>query len=313
MLVQNISSEIQYVVNTPEPWSRVAVVGARDEDLFSDDVVTQVTDAKLKARETGNPVHVDVPAAPGSGDLKWRLTIECLGGAGDEAHLVTTVQDHSEITRRDALNTALLREVSHRSKNLLAMVLGLCTQTARFATDIDDFLYRFRGRVLSMSRTQDIVTDSKWRGARFRALAHSQTDPFLTGFAETCSVEGEDPYLSPIGALHVGLALHELSVNSAARGSLGRRPGQIRMTARYDEVDAQSTDVDSGNLTIEWHECLDPDTSGALWGDEVDAPDFARPLLTNVVPTSLGGSASFRGDDRELRYTLNVPPDQYEP
>ncbi|MCR2327014.1 hypothetical protein NSR98_25480, partial [Salmonella enterica] len=84
--------------------------------------------------------------------------------------IVTTAVEISELKHREQVLKILLREVSHRSKNLLAIIQSIAMQTARFSGSVDQFLQKFRGRLYSLSNSQDLVTDSNWHGAAFREL-----------------------------------------------------------------------------------------------------------------------------------------------
>ena len=81
-----------------------------------------------------------------------------------------TAVDITEQKRREQALRALLREVAHRSKNLLAIIQSIATQTGRYSETVDDFLSRFRGRLQSLASTQDLVTSSDWRGAALQDL-----------------------------------------------------------------------------------------------------------------------------------------------
>ena len=84
--------------------------------------------------------------------------------------VITTAIDVTDRKRREQTLRALLREVSHRSKNLLAIIQSIATQTGRYSGSIDGFLSRFRGRLQSLASSQDLVTSSNWRGADLREL-----------------------------------------------------------------------------------------------------------------------------------------------
>ncbi|TGU42030.1 histidine kinase, partial [bacterium M00.F.Ca.ET.146.01.1.1] len=90
--------------------------------------------------------------------------------AGEVQGVVTTMVETTEQKRREQTLKTLLREVSHRSKNLLAIIQSIATQTGRYSETLGDFLTRFRGRLQSLASSQDLVTSSNWRGAALREL-----------------------------------------------------------------------------------------------------------------------------------------------
>jgi len=81
--------------------------------------------------------------------------------------LITTGVNVTELRMREQVLKILLREVIHCSKNLLAIMQSIAVQTARFSDSVISFLKKFQGRIQSLSHSQDLVTDSNWRGALF--------------------------------------------------------------------------------------------------------------------------------------------------
>ena len=153
------------------------------------------------------------------------------GDCGDVHGVVTTMVETTEQKRREQTLRTLLREVSHRSKNLLAIIQSIATQTGRYSGHIDDFLTRFRGRLQSLASSQDLVTSSNWRGAALRELVIGQVGRYGADPAHSLRFQGANPYLNPNAALHIGLAMHELAVNSVSYGALSRPDGFVEVTA----------------------------------------------------------------------------------
>ncbi|TIO65382.1 MAG: sensor histidine kinase, partial [Mesorhizobium sp.] len=111
--------------------------------------------------------------------------------------------------------------------------------------------------------------------------------------------DGENPYLNPNAALHIGLAMHELAVNSVSYGALSQPDGRIRVSARI----AAGSETSPGLLLI-WTERI-----GAGRRTE---NRFGSVALERVVPTSLNGSASLDIDDDRLEYRLTIPRGNFE-
>src|SRR5690606_33607916 len=118
--------------------------------------------------------------------------------------------------------------------NLLAVIQSIASQTGRHADSIDQFLTRFRGRVQSMASSQDLVTSSNWRGAMLRELIHGQVAKYSDEPARSVRFKGHDVQLFPNAALHVGLAMHELIVNSVSFGALSKPRGQVAVMSQSD-------------------------------------------------------------------------------
>src|SRR5690606_18156115 len=106
--------------------------------------------------------------------------------------------------------------------------------TGRYSTSIETFLDRFRGRLQSLASSQDLVTSSNWRGAMLSELIEGQVSRFRGEADDGVRFKGVDVYLNPNAALHIGLALHELVVNSMSHGALSRPHGQVLLTSNLD-------------------------------------------------------------------------------
>ena len=211
--------------------------------------------------------------------------------------VITTAIDVTDRKRREQTLRALLREVSHRSKNLLAIIQSIATQTGRYSGTIDGFLARFRGRLQSLASSQDLVTSSNWRGADLRELVLGQVGRYVTDPARHLHIEGVNPYLNPNAALHIGLALHELAVNSVSYGALSKANGFVTINAERG---------DAGSFTLGWREAIAPHSAAA--GER----RFGSVALERVVPAALNGSARLAIGERELEYSLSIPAGSFE-
>jgi len=215
--------------------------------------------------------------------------------------IVTIIADVTEAREREVALASLIREVSHRSKNLLAIVLSIAAQTANHAGNVEDFLATFRGRVLALSWAQDLVTERDWLGTSFQRLVLAQLGHGRRELPEGIELDGDNPTLGPNAALHVGLAIHELITNATDHGALSNgTPGDIRVGARLEYVNGGGL-----QLVIDWRERLVPRPAKAEPGH------FGSIVLRQVVPRSLGGKAEFDVGEDAVRYRLVVPGDQF--
>lgn len=230
--------------------------------------------------------------------------VTCLPDRAEDGTIdgvVTIIADVTDTREREMALTSLMREVSHRSKNLLAIVLSIAARTATHADSIDDFLLKFRGRVQALAWTQDLVTENDWLGTSFERLvlaqlAHGRREP-----PHGIRLRGDNPTLGPNAAMHVGLAIHELVTNATRHGALSvGAPGAIRIGARLEH--ANGSDM---QLVIDWLEEILPDRA------DPEPDHFGSIILRQVVPRSLGGQAEFDIGKAGVRYRLVVPGDQF--
>lgn len=99
-------------------------------------------------------------------------------------------------------------------------------------TDKTQFLRRFTERIQSLTKSQDIITDSNWRGGHISDLAMLQVTRIVPVIDGQISVTGGDVELTPNGSLYVGLALHELCTNAISFAALSLANSTIEINTR---------------------------------------------------------------------------------
>lgn len=289
--------------NIPSYWQEKWKAGGQDCDFIFSTSMSRLDHAKRTALETGIAQNVELAINDGD-KLRWiEFHIDCdRDSGGNVLGLVTTALEISELKRREQVLKTLLREVSHRSKNLLAIVQSIASQTARFTDSVDDFLLKFRGRIQSLSYSQDLVTDSNWHGALFLDLVRSQIEKYTDINDERLIIESDNPYLFPGAALHVGLALHELIINATSFGGLSIPYGRVVISAKI-----QRTEKGDEELVFHWEE-TNPSMPEVYQHD----PRFGSAVLQRIVPSAVGGHAEYRVDGAGAVYSLTVPAEQFD-
>jgi PAS domain S-box-containing protein len=208
-----------------------AIVGRTDDDILSDGSRAAVVALKRKALDSGvaqdGEVSVDVEAA-----LRWYdLHVEPLRDAGN--HVVGLTGAAVDITGRkegEAHLRLLMRELTHRSKNLLAVIQAMARQTGRHAGSIEAFLDQFSARVQALATSHDLLIQESWYGVSLPELVRSQLGHYLDRSGSQVSIEGEAVILKPEVAQSLGLAIHELATNAAKYGALSLPDGRISIS-----------------------------------------------------------------------------------
>lgn len=182
---------------------------------------------------------------------------------------------------------ALLAEIDHRVKNVLAAVQSMASQSARRAVSLDGFLKTFSGRLRAMASAQELLTATRWRGASIHNLATATLSTLAPGQTRW---EGADLFLTPRAANALALALHELAVNAVRHGALSTDSGTVDLHWRASA---------DGGFEIDWIE------SG---GPRVTPPStrgFGTLLLEEVTGRELDGEvvSDFRGGGLRVRIT----------
>ena len=300
VLYQDPNLETVWARNMAAPWATVTDTGLQNNLPRSQS--ERLDAARRNVIATGDPERLELSLSSEDGVRWFHVWIDADRGAdGSVQGVVTTKLEITEQRRREQTLKTLLREVSHRSKNLLAIIQSIASQTGRYSDGIADFLIRFRGRLQSLASSQDLVTSSNWRGAELHELISGQVSRYASDPARSLRFKGANPYLNPNAALHIGLAMHELAVNSVSYGALSRSGGFVEVTARL-------ADGNDGKQAL-----------SVVWSEDFSSRDkrpsqkrFGSVALERVVPTSLNGTAELHIADGRLEYRLVVPHGNFE-
>jgi two-component sensor histidine kinase len=299
---QDSHLRVNWARNVPGSWTRHDIVGLTDPEYLPAADMDRVVQLKRQVLESGRPVRFEMRHSGGSGSRWYDVWLDAdRADDGTTIGLVTTMVETTLHKHREQTLRALLREVSHRSKNLLAIIQSIATQTGRYSGSMEVFLSRFRGRLQSLASSQDLVTSSNWRGAMFSELIEGQVARYCEDPAYSIRTHGADPRLSPNAALHVGLALHELVVNSLSHGALSQPNGYVSVSGQMME-DAGG----SNQFLLIWREMAPKPDVGQL------ERRFGSVTLERVVPASLDGEAHFSVADGRIEYRLRIPEGNFE-
>ncbi len=205
-------------------------------------------------------------------------------------------------TRESALRDSeqqtrfVMRELSHRSKNLLAIVQAMARQTARAASDYEEFQERFASRIASLARSHDLLVNQNWKGIAISDLVATQLAPFVDVAGARLTVEGPALVLEPDAAQTIGMALHELATNASKYGAFSVPAGRVHV-----EWGLRGEGADQQRLTMHWQEA---------GGPQVVPPTrngFGHTVVEHMAANSLGGTARLMWDPAGVAWCLDVP------
>ena len=190
----------------------------------------------------------------------------------------------------------IMRELSHRSKNLLAVIQAMARQAIASSPDLATFEKSFAERLQGLARSHELLVGKNWQGAAIADLVEAQLAFVKRGDNLKC--EGPEVLLTPRAAQTLGLALHELGTNAVKHGALRTDEGRVHLSWHLDENGPVS------RLLMRWEE------HGGSPVGAAERKGFGRTVLERVVPSSLGGTAvlSFASDG--ARWEVDVPLDR---
>ncbi len=295
--VQNANRDYLYIANMFDDADIPSDGNPTDVGLFGPEIADRLKALKDDALAEEGVKQAEIVT---DDERSLDFTVEMIKTEGAPV-LLTRVLDLSEKRTAERVTKALLREVSHRSKNLLAIIQSLASQTARTSGSIGSFTEKFRGRLHALSQAQDLITDSSWRGAMLQELLHDQVERYLPD-ARQIEFKGANVRLAPNVSMHLGLALHELVMKATRATSFAMDEALVTVRSEKTTIGGKPA------LEITWKM---PDTAehkdGIVEGDEADEPDFSQALLEKVVPASVQGRAKYCHENGNLIYIIEFP------
>ncbi|MDD1527901.1 MULTISPECIES: CHASE domain-containing protein [Bradyrhizobium] len=187
--------------------------------------------------------------------------------------------------------TAVIDELNHRVKNILAVIQSIVTRTLRHGADIDVARELLIGRIHAMSNVVSLLSESQWQGVKLKGLFEARAIPH----ADRIAVTGPDIAVSARAAQSLSLLFFELASHSDEGLSLvGKHP---HITANWTVTGEGSEEI----FNFRWEEF---NTSEATRRPD---SDFGLILLDRVAPEALGGTAKRYFTDVSYVYELTAP------
>jgi PAS domain S-box-containing protein len=218
-------------------------------------------------------------------------------GADGKAHrLVNVVSDITDRKVAEDHIKFLMGELTHRSKNLLAVVQAIANQMGHAAGTIEEFQTRLAQRLRGLAASHDLLVLQNWQGAALTQLVRDQLAPFAETRRARLDVSGPDVLLSPKAAEAIGLALHELATNAIKYGALSVPVGQVSISWALDNQGPRSSE-----LRLRWVE---------RGGPIVNPPSrkgFGHAVFERSVAKSLDGKVSMEFAPEGLSWELSIP------
>lgn len=293
-MLQDSKFQYQYIANLPTDWNSPGSDDIpSDLSIFGRELGEKLTLEKENILETGQKREFEWIDTRGR---TYHFLVELVFDRQDGKQIFTTVNDLTDERRREKTLRTLLKEVSHRSKNLMAIIQSVASQTARHAPSLERFVQSFHGRLQSLSLAQDSIMETDWQGSSLKDLLERQLSHFPLQIKKLVVFEGDDVVISPNAAVHVGLAMHELLSNAVNYGSFARQNKTIKVSTKLQQLQSPTP-----TLTLSWEEPTIADATSS------DHKRFGSTILERVVPNALSGKADYNFADKTITYALSFP------
>ncbi len=125
----------------------------------------------------------------------------------------------------------LRRELSHRVKNLLAIVTSIFALTRRGAQSIEEFSRDFGDRLSALANVHEVAHGAKEAGVPFSDIVEVTLRPY-GDLAQRIAADVDDVMLDRNTATTIALCTHELATNAMKYGALSVEGGRVSVTGR---------------------------------------------------------------------------------
>jgi len=207
---------------------------------------------------------------------------------------VNMLVDITDRKRAEEQHNLLVRELHHRVKNTLAMVQAITGSTARATDNIEDFKTALFGRIQSLAKTHLLLSDEE-RAVSFAHVLRSELGAFDDGSHERIVLSGPDVPLTSQLAVSLGMAIHELTTNSAKYGSLSVYGGKVEVNWSVTIGATRRT------LSFDWVESGGPPVT------QPQRQGFGSRLLAYVLPGQIQARSRIDFASNGVRVHCELP------
>lgn len=244
-----------------------------------------------RANQTREPFSMDVRARRRDGVWRWKLNTATPRFEDDRfAGYIGSIVDITARKDAEEHHALLMREVDHRAKNVLALVISVLRVTR--AETVDAYVAAVEGRVAAMARAHVLLAESRWYGARLGRLVEDELGSLSC--PDRVSVDGTDVTVLADAVQPMTIVLHELVTNAAKHGALAGNGDGGHLSVSWRRTP-------EGGLGLDWRE-----TAGRPVGPP-SRHGFGRVLIETLVDRQLGGRITFAWQESGLHCHLDLP------
>jgi PAS domain S-box-containing protein len=216
------------------------------------------------------------------GKVRWISTtggLLCDEVTGESTRIIGNSTDITERKRAEEHQHALVAELHHRVKNVLATVSAVVSRTRQGCRSVKSFAAALEGRIHSMAIAHGLLSSARWRGISLKELVRCELAPYAT--RDNAEIRGPEVILRPQAGQTLAIVLHELATNAAKYGALSTENGHVSIRW-YCPLNGSHRPV-----VLEWQE---------TGGPPVVAPrksGYGTGIIRDLIPYELGGAVEY--------------------
>ncbi|PTS90666.1 histidine kinase [Sphingomonas sp. HMWF008] len=268
-------------------------------DMFHPDDQERARAVWQHSLQTGEPYQIEYRLRRHDGQYRWTLgrALPIRDDAGAIVRWFGTCTDIHEQKEASQEREIIAQELSHRIKNIFAVISGLISFSARGNPTFADVAADLRGRVTALGRAHDFVRPHSVQSrptaapSSLHGLLSELFLPYQPQEGARILVDGEDVRIDDRSATPIALLFHELATNTTKYGALANDHGTVTVAIRSD----------ADRLLLDWRE---------HGGAPVSAPEktgFGSQLIELSAVRQLGGSVTRDWNPEGLRVEIAIP------
>lgn len=248
---------------------------------------------------TGEPYEVEYRLKHASGEYRWTLgrALPMRSHGGEITRWFGTCTDIHEQKLLMDQKEIVSQELSHRIKNIFAVVGGLVGLSSKAHPEIKEVARDLRARIVALGKAHDFVRphSAKSRPSVGQTSLIGLFETLMAPYAEEkarVTLQGADVAIDDRSATPLALIFHELATNAAKYGALSEPNGVVEI--RIEDC--------AGEVAISWTERGGPSVAAAPKGG-----GFGSQLIEMSVKSQLGGNVERAWSPDGLNFRAIVP------
>ncbi len=250
--------------------------------------------------DTGEPYNIEYRLRHFDGTYRWVLgrALPVRDQSGAIQRWFGTCTDIHEQKLAYEEREVISQELSHRIKNIFAVIAGLIAFAARGKPEFAGIATDLRHRITALGRAHDFVrphsANSRPSAAQnsLHGLLQELFEPYQRVDAMRVIVSGDDVTIDDRSATPLALLFHELATNATKYGGLATELGTVRIAVSASD----------DTVTLTWSE-----EGGPVVIEPTTPAGFGTQLIEMSAVRQLGGRIERLWKDSGLTVVLDIP------
>lgn len=268
--------------------------------LFYADDIDLALERWHHSLETGEPYEIEYRLRHKDGQYRWALgrALPILDNAGSVSRWFGICTDIHDIKAAEEERELINKELTHRIRNIFAVVSSLISMSAREDDVCKEFAEELQGRTQALAKAYSrVVPDASHSDLQnsgkqsLHALIRSILAPYVGEGGDVVFIEGPDLQIGLRGATSIALITHELATNAVKYGALSRKSGHIEV----------ETHIEDDTLRLVWREL-----GGPIIENIPKHKGFGSGVMTRATASQLAGSVEREWDREGLKVIITA-------